>query len=88
MDPIVGSSKHGGGAFHKLVSDLSATLGPDSGLKTQGTDVAQLTALMTDYFSRESEWQAYAFADPSRGYTRNLVDEGNGKSNLVNLGES
>lgn len=27
--------------------------------------------------------QKYAFADHSRGYTRNLVDEGNGKSNLV-----
>jgi cysteine dioxygenase len=38
---------------------------------------------MENYTSCESEWSKYAFSDLSRGYTRNLVDEGNGKSNLV-----
>jgi hypothetical protein len=38
---------------------------------------------MSDYTSSESDWATYAFSDLSRGYTRNLVDEGNGKSNLV-----
>jgi cysteine dioxygenase len=69
--------------FDKLVRDLSATLGPNSGLTTAGTDTEFLTRLMTEYSSRESEWQRYALADPSRAYTRNLVDKGNGKSNLV-----
>ena len=38
---------------------------------------------MANYISCEPEWQQYAFADASRNYTRNLVDEGNGKSNLL-----
>lgn len=40
---------------------------------------------MTIYSSKEDEWKNYAFADPSRNYTRNLVDKGNGKSNLLIL---
>ena len=39
--------------------------------------------MMQSYTSKESEWEQYAFLDPSKHYTRNLVDEGNGKSNLV-----
>jgi cysteine dioxygenase len=40
---------------------------------------------MSIYTSNEQEWQEYALADPSRNYTRNLVDKGNGKSNLLIL---
>jgi hypothetical protein len=40
---------------------------------------------MEQYNSKEAEWEKYAFGDTSRPYTRNLVDEGNGKSNLVRL---
>ena len=39
--------------------------------------------MMRSYTSKESEWEQYALLDPSKHYTRNLVDEGNGKSNLV-----
>ena len=70
-------------AFHKLVSELSSILGPSSGLNTAGIDVQKLFKLMEDYVSSEPDWSKYAFSDTSRGYTRNLVDEGNGKSNLV-----
>jgi Cysteine dioxygenase type I len=69
--------------FDQLVSELSSTLGPDSGLTTIGTNINQLTKLMTEYISQEEEWQRYAYADNSRSYTRNLVDSGNGKCNLV-----
>jgi hypothetical protein len=69
--------------FHQLVDDLSRILGPSSGLDSADTDVKHLEELMSSYISKESEWQKYAFSDLSRGYTRNLVDEGNGKSNLV-----
>ncbi|KAI9646817.1 hypothetical protein NHQ30_004816 [Ciborinia camelliae] len=69
--------------FHQLVADLSKILGPSSGLTSADVDVRQLRSLMERYISNEDEWQKYAFADLSRGYTRNLVDEGNGKSNLV-----
>jgi cysteine dioxygenase len=69
--------------FHKLVSDLSRILGPSSGLNSSDIDVEDLRNLMKDYVSSESDWSKYALSDLSRGYTRNLVDEGNGKSNLV-----
>ena len=72
-------------AFYRLVSDLSRILGPSSGLNSEDVDVQKLNKLMEDYISDEKDWGKYAFSDFSRGYTRNLVDEGNGKSNLVSL---
>lgn len=69
--------------FARLVSDLSKALGPSSGLTSADVDLSALTKLMEDYESNQSEWARYALGDSSRGYTRNLVDEGNGKSNLV-----
>lgn len=76
-------STHPTDAFHTLVSDLSAVLGPCSGLDSDDVDPKDIMSLMEGYTSNEEEWSRYAFADGSRGYTRNLVDEGNGKSNLV-----
>jgi cysteine dioxygenase len=73
-------------AFRRLVSDLSRILGPSSGLNSEDVDVQKLQILMEEYISNEKDWDKYAFPDFSRGYTRNLVDEGNGKSNLVSLG--
>ena len=70
-------------AFEDLVKHITTILGPTSGLTTEGVDVDALTRLMEEYVSREEEWGRYALGDFSRGYTRNLVDVGNGKSNLV-----
>lgn len=70
--------------FHKLVSELSRVLGPSSGLDSEDV-VPELQQLMEIYTSNEADWAKYAFSDFSRGYTRNLVDEGNGKSNLVSF---
>jgi cysteine dioxygenase len=72
-------------SFHRLVSDLSRNLGPSAGLDSSDVDVTELQKLMESYASKESDWCRYALSDYSRGYTRNLVDEGNGKSNLVRL---
>ncbi|EEH45268.2 cysteine dioxygenase [Paracoccidioides brasiliensis Pb18] len=72
-------------AFHKLVDDLSAALGTSSGLDSDDVDPLDIQKLMEGYTSNEREWERYAFADASRAYTRNLVDEGNGKSNLLIL---
>lgn len=69
--------------FEKLVSDLSHILGPSSGLDSSDVDVKELQDITEMYVSSEEDWGKYAFEDLSRGYTRNLVDEGNGKSNLV-----
>lgn len=71
--------------FHKLVSDMSRILGSSSGLNSEDVDVEKLHKLMEEYTSNEREWSKYAFSDFTRGYTRNLVDEGNGKSNLLVL---
>jgi cysteine dioxygenase len=64
---------------------MAAILGPTSGLTTEGVDVDALTRLMREYESKEEDWGRYALGDKSRGYTRNLVDVGNGKSNLLIL---
>ena len=69
--------------FHKLIHNLSNVLGPSSGLDSEDVDPLDLQRLMESYVSQDSEWEQYALADTSRHYTRNLVDEGNGKSNLV-----
>ncbi|VBB84118.1 Putative Cysteine dioxygenase [Podospora comata] len=71
--------------FDRLVLALKEALGPSSGLTSDDVDVEFLTKLMKDYKSDEREWAKFAMGDASRGYTRNLVDEGNGKSNLLVL---
>jgi hypothetical protein len=72
-------------AFDTLVEELSAALGPSSGLDSDDVDPLNIQRLMEKYTSNEAEWGPYAFSDASRTYTRNLVDEGNGKSNLVSF---
>jgi cysteine dioxygenase len=74
-------------AFEKLVEDLSAALGSSSGLDSSDVDPMQIRLLMEKYTSSADEWSSYALGDASRTYTRNLIDEGNGKSNLVNFGK-
>ena len=71
--------------FHKLIKDLSDFLGSSSGLDSVEVDPEEIRKLMRSYTSNEKEWQQYALGDRSRTYTRNLVDHGNGKSDLVNL---
>ena len=69
--------------FDKLVTSLTKTLGPSSGLTLDDVNVTSLMRLMKLYDSRDCNWTKYAFGDSDRDYTRNLIDEGNGKSNLV-----
>jgi len=71
--------------FEQLVTDINDILGPCNGIDSAGIDVEELKAAMRSYQSCEEEWGKYAFADHSRAYTRNLVDHGNGKSNLLVL---
>jgi cysteine dioxygenase len=71
--------------FQELVMALKKALGPSSGLTCDDVDINYLTTLMAEYDANNGGWQKYAMGDASRGYTRNLVDEGNGKSNLVRL---
>lgn len=69
--------------FQALISEINRILGPCNGIDSEGIDVEELKTAMTNYDSNESDWTKFAFADPTRAYTRNLVDRGNGKSNLV-----
>jgi cysteine dioxygenase len=69
--------------FDLLVSALRDKLGPSSGIDDDDVDIDELQSLMRGYRSKESEWQQYAFGVPNKPYTRNLVDKGNGKYNLV-----
>lgn len=71
--------------FQGLVDTLKEALGPSSGLDSSDVDVKALVKAMRAYDAKERGWVPYALADPALGYTRNLVDEGNGKSNLVRL---
>ncbi|KAK1985471.1 RmlC-like cupin domain-containing protein [Colletotrichum cereale] len=70
--------------FEELVIALREALGT-SGLTCDSVDLSSLKGLMNGYNSNAEEWKDFALADPSRAYTRNLVDEGNGKSNLLIL---
>jgi len=69
--------------FQALVQALSDKLGPSRGIDSDDVDPSDLQKLMEDYVSTSSEWSQYAFASEHVPYTRNLVDKGNGKSNLV-----
>ncbi|KAK6081092.1 cysteine dioxygenase type I [Seiridium cupressi] len=71
--------------FEQLVGVLRDALGESSGLTSDDVDVDVLSDSMARYISNDAEWAKYALPDASRGYTRNLVDEGNGKSNLLVL---
>ncbi|RHZ59745.1 putative cysteine dioxygenase Cdo1 [Aspergillus thermomutatus] len=76
-------NKYPDNAFEKLVLDLSAALGPSSGLDSDDVNPLDIQRLMEQYVSNPEEWRPFALGDNSRGYTRNLIDEGNGKSNLI-----
>ncbi|KAH9904006.1 RmlC-like cupin domain-containing protein [Xylariomycetidae sp. FL2044] len=71
--------------FNQLVENIRDVLGPSSGLTSDDIDVEDLTHLMERYTSDSDEWAKYAMADADMPYTRNLVDEGNGKANLLIL---
>ncbi|KAI2609418.1 cysteine dioxygenase type I [Hypoxylon fragiforme] len=71
--------------FETLVQDIKDILGPSSGLTSEDVDVGDLTLKMERYVSDEKEWSKYALGNANMAYTRNLVDEGNGKANLLIL---
>ncbi|KAL7628069.1 hypothetical protein AAE478_002265 [Parahypoxylon ruwenzoriense] len=71
--------------FEQLVKDIKDVLGPSSGLTSDDVDVEDLTHIMGRYISDDKEWSKYAMGNANMAYTRNLVDEGNGKANLLVL---
>ncbi|KAF1832209.1 cysteine dioxygenase type I [Decorospora gaudefroyi] len=77
------NTEHDG--FHTLVQEINEKLGPSSGIDSADVDAKELQHLMEAYVSDESEWSKYVFCSEHMPYTRNLVDKGNGKSNLLIL---
>ena len=69
--------------FQRLVRDLSDILGPSSGIDSADVNPTDLIARMESYTSVQADWLQYTYKDPSMAFTRNLVDRGNGKSNLL-----
>ncbi|KAF9168038.1 hypothetical protein DFQ26_001741 [Actinomortierella ambigua] len=67
----------------ELVKMLHEELG-SCGLTCDGVDVERVKQLMANYTSNNDDWKKYAMFDKGR-YTRNLVDDGNGKFNLMIL---
>ena len=70
-------------AFQVLAQHLSLSVDISSEGTFAGIDPEPIIRAMKDYNSKESEWARYAHEDSSQCFTRNLVDRGNGKSNLV-----
>ncbi|RKO91259.1 RmlC-like cupin domain-containing protein, partial [Blyttiomyces helicus] len=68
----------------ELVTLLHAELGAN-GLDPDLVDVDRVQALMASYKSNPKDWDQFALFDRSKPYTRNLVDDGNGKFNLMIL---
>jgi cysteine dioxygenase len=71
--------------FNGLVASINKVLGPSNGIDSAGVNVQDLQDAMLAYTSCEADWSKFALADASRAYTRNLVDNCNGKSNLLIL---
>ncbi|XP_074661258.1 cysteine dioxygenase type 1-like [Tubulanus polymorphus] len=71
------------GNLDELIARLKQVFAEDK------INVEYVQALMTSYKSNPKDWKKFAIFDPYR-YARNLVDEGNGKFNLIALcwGES
>jgi cysteine dioxygenase len=72
-------------SFDTLVERLREKLGPCSGISDDDVDPEELQSLMREYVSNETEWERFVFKAPGKSYTRNLVDKGNGKCNLLIL---
>ncbi|XP_033105783.1 cysteine dioxygenase type 1-like [Anneissia japonica] len=51
---------------------------------SERVNIEEVQTVMENYRSNELDWKRYAHFDPHR-YTRNLVDEGNGRFNLIVL---
>ncbi|KAJ2501433.1 hypothetical protein GGH96_001956 [Coemansia sp. RSA 1972] len=71
-------------SMQDLITQLNTCMG-DSGLGSDPHTVRRVRQLMHSYTGSSSDWSQYAIYTPGSRYTRNLVDDGNGKYNLLML---
>ncbi|KAI8971913.1 RmlC-like cupin domain-containing protein [Mycotypha africana] len=81
----VNHSKQDGFDLKALIESIHKVLGDDKGLDSESIDAQQIIQLMEKYSSNSEDWSQYTLFDHSRAYTRNLIDDGNGKFNLMIL---
>ena len=70
--------------FHNLVQELSGYL--DTAQSLAFSEICDPNAVihrMEGYQSDRSEWAKYAYEDENQCFTRNMVERGLGKSNIV-----
>ncbi|KAG1437796.1 hypothetical protein G6F56_012930 [Rhizopus delemar] len=65
-------------SLQDLVQSIHQELG-DEGLDSEHIDSNKIIQLMERYSSNADDWNQYTLFDHSRAYTRNLIDDGNGK---------
>jgi len=70
-------------SFDNLVTDLNLALAYSSSISFSDIDPRTIITLMEGYKSERSDWSKYAHGNKKQCFTRNLVDRGNGKCNLV-----
>ncbi|KAL8656642.1 MAG: hypothetical protein Q9226_002598 [Calogaya cf. arnoldii] len=71
--------------FRQLINDIRFQLGSDNSLISSDNHRRLLQRRFETYKSEEPGWEEYAFPDFTQTFTRNLVDRGNGKYNLLVL---
>lgn len=69
--------------FHRLIQDINFFLAEISGFNFTDIDPGPLVNLMRAYRSNSDDWSKYAYRNKSQCFTRNLVDRGIGKHNVV-----
>ena len=73
-------------AFHTLVQELSGYIDTAQSLAfSEICDPNAVIQRMKQYQSCTPEWAKYAYRDEAQCFTRNMVDRGLGKSNIVCL---
>ena len=80
---VQGANSNGQHSLSALVQNLKDYLGTKSGINSEDVEVEKLKSLINNYTPTSNEWNQYGKPDPSRNYTRLLIDDINGKCNLV-----
>ncbi|KAI8801204.1 RmlC-like cupin domain-containing protein [Cladochytrium replicatum] len=87
-EPVAASAQNGL-PHPKSLSDLCSILHNElatHGIGSDQVDVQRVQSIMESYDATKAEdWKRFALYDPSKPYTRNLVDDGNGNFNLMVL---
>ena len=79
----MGTQGHSLDAFQQLVQGLSCYLASSPSSAFKDINHRLIIKAMENYTSQSSEWDKYAHKNEKQSFTRNLVDPGNGKHNLV-----